>query len=104
MNNYNWTSPGGDVSSTQLGNNDILDSEVGGYQTYPSSAAFISVVQGWFDDPDSNKGLILRRLYGNTGQYITYTTVEGTSTQRPLLTVNGKALPWPPFGTVITIK
>jgi len=99
-----WTTAGGDVSGTVLGNDDILDAESGSYQIYPSNANFVSAVQGWFDDPDSNKGVILRRLYGTTAQQITYTTIEGDSSHRPVLTVNGRALPWPALGTLIVIQ
>lgn len=99
-----WATLGGDVGVAQLGNDDILTSEIGNYQVFGNNANFVNLVQRWLDDPGTNRGFIMRRTYGNTSQFATLTTMEGPENQRPLLTVNGKPLPWPPSGTVMAIR
>lgn len=99
-----WTTLGGDVGAAQLGNDDILTSEIGKYQVFVNDPDFVTLVQRWLDDPGTNRGFIMRRTYGNTSQYVKLTTMEGPESQRPILTINGKPLPWPPPGTVLAVR
>lgn len=92
------------MGAAQLGNDDILASEIGTYQVFVNDPDFVALVQRWLDDPGTNRGFIMRRTYGNTTQYARLTTMEGPENQRPILTVNGKALPWPPPCTVFVVR
>ena len=99
-----WTTQGGDVGAAQLGNDDIITSEIGTYQVFVNDPDFVALVQRWLDDPGTNRGFIMRRTYGNTTQYAKLTTMEGPENQRPILTINGKPLPWPPPCTVFVVR
>ncbi len=94
-----WGTVGGSWGGSQLGNNDVLNTEAGGFQTYTSNAALVAEVQDWLDNPSTNYGIHLRRRFGNTGQFVTLPSSEAGSNQ-PELVVNYTYTPVPEPGTL----
>ena len=73
-----WATAGGGVTGAQLGNDDILATEVGTYQKYASTPDFVALAQDWLDNPSANYGFRLHRFPGDASRSIELPSSEAS--------------------------